>query len=373
MKTRDAECDERRSRERIAASDVREDRFAHPPPRRLKRRLLDGLQRGLALAGLDRLFVTWSGGRGATILLYHSVAEGPSRRWIDPGVRIDPRLFRRQMDFLARRRTVIALSALIDAIEAGRDVAAGTVVLTFDDGYRDTLTQAAPILARRGFPATLFLPTGYVSRGQSPWVDALYASFRSRTRDRLSLPPSASPPFDLRLPGPAAAAYRAAKEILLSSRLDERDAFLADVREQLEPAGSPPRLTMSWDEVRELRRAHPAFDIGAHGRDHLDLGALPVEAARLDFSECLSDLERELGARPVFFSFPYGRWREETKALARDLGFRCALGSGPDPLVTPAIDRYAIPRLDPDPSMARFAFMTGGAYPALSRALIGRA
>jgi len=50
------------------------------------------------------------------------------------------------------------------------------VVLTFDDGYRDFCTEAAPHLRRFGFPATIFLPTAYCGRtnswpGLPSWVE----------------------------------------------------------------------------------------------------------------------------------------------------------------------------------------------------------
>ena len=46
--------------------------------------------------------------------------------------------------------------------------------ITFDDGYRDNLTVAAPILEKYRLPATLFLATGYVERGETQWSDTLH-------------------------------------------------------------------------------------------------------------------------------------------------------------------------------------------------------
>jgi peptidoglycan/xylan/chitin deacetylase (PgdA/CDA1 family) len=43
-----------------------------------------------------------------------------------------------------------------------------TVVLTFDDGYKDFLTQAFPILNKYGFSATVFLPTSFIDSAGKP-------------------------------------------------------------------------------------------------------------------------------------------------------------------------------------------------------------
>src|SRR5687767_4834174 len=117
---------------------------------------------------------------GAVILMYHSVAHDDAARFIEPSNRIAPRLFERQMAFLAARRRVVALSELVEEIASGKSPSAGTVCITFDDGYRDNLTVAAPILEKYRLPATLFLATGYVERAENQWSDTLHSLSRDR-------------------------------------------------------------------------------------------------------------------------------------------------------------------------------------------------
>jgi len=63
------------------------------------------------------------------------------------------------MDFLARRRRVVALDEI-----GSRSPATGPprVAITFDDAYRSVLTRALPVLERYGFPATVFAPTAWL-------------------------------------------------------------------------------------------------------------------------------------------------------------------------------------------------------------------
>src|SRR5262249_8047209 len=123
----------------------------------LKRSLLHGLHSALAWSGLASFYVKARGIRGAVILMYHSVAGEPDSRWLDPRNHLAPAALEEQLSFLARHRRVVPMSELVRALDEGRDLEAGSVVLTFDDGYRDNLTVAAPLLAEKKLPALLYL------------------------------------------------------------------------------------------------------------------------------------------------------------------------------------------------------------------------
>jgi peptidoglycan/xylan/chitin deacetylase (PgdA/CDA1 family) len=105
--------------------------------------------------------------RGATILVYHAIGECPGGS--DPeNLFISPSVFAAQMAFLARRRRVVGL----DAVIAGKWIGNGpAVALTFDDGFRSVLREAAPVLRDHGFPATVFVPTSWFGR-RAGWYDA---------------------------------------------------------------------------------------------------------------------------------------------------------------------------------------------------------
>lgn len=98
------------------------------------------------------------------MIAYHAVAPCPPAA--DPyNIWISPETFAAQMAFLARRRAVVPLEAVADAsVERGKPA----VAITFDDGFRNVLTEAAPVLGRYGFPATVFVPTGWLGR-RSEW------------------------------------------------------------------------------------------------------------------------------------------------------------------------------------------------------------
>ncbi|SEG69568.1 Polysaccharide deacetylase [Thermomonospora echinospora] len=98
------------------------------------------------------------------ILRYRSVGRterGPAR----PNV--PPEVFERQMDWLYRNGLQgVSVGELRAAWRAGR--ARGLVGLTFDGGYADFATRAAPVLLRRGFTATVFVAAAEIG-GESTW------------------------------------------------------------------------------------------------------------------------------------------------------------------------------------------------------------
>ena len=52
---------------------------------------------------------------------------------------------------------------MIDYYTKGTPLPPQAVLITFDDGYRDNLKNAAPILQRYGYPAVVFVPVGYLA------------------------------------------------------------------------------------------------------------------------------------------------------------------------------------------------------------------
>jgi peptidoglycan/xylan/chitin deacetylase (PgdA/CDA1 family) len=105
--------------------------------------------------------------------MYHSISE-EKETGIHPYYRINtsPSRFREQMCHLKEKGCrVISLSEAIALSHPAKEelglpspLEGRFVVLTFDDGYQDFLTEAFPILQDLGYPATIFLPTGFIGK-----------------------------------------------------------------------------------------------------------------------------------------------------------------------------------------------------------------
>lgn len=102
------------------------------------------------------------------VLMYHYIRVNPNPR--DRAgfiLSVTPSDFAVQMLYLYKNGFhVVSLHEAVQAIIQQRALPAHPVVLTFDDGYRDFYTTAAPLLNRLGFTATDFIITGFTNRSR---------------------------------------------------------------------------------------------------------------------------------------------------------------------------------------------------------------
>jgi peptidoglycan/xylan/chitin deacetylase (PgdA/CDA1 family) len=98
---------------------------------------------------------------GPRVLIYHQVGAGLGRQ-----MEVTTEDFVWQLDWLAQNRQVVSLEEALERWE--EDGSEKLVVLTFDDGYRDTYTAAFPLMKERGMPFTLYLATKAIESGDLP-------------------------------------------------------------------------------------------------------------------------------------------------------------------------------------------------------------
>lgn len=95
--------------------------------------------------------------RGVAIVCYHATVTDPRHPW-----HID---FRGQMQLIEELGyQVVSLGDAVDLLRRRVHLTRPSLAITFDDGWADNLDVAYPELARRGWPATVFLPTSYLGR-----------------------------------------------------------------------------------------------------------------------------------------------------------------------------------------------------------------
>ena len=255
-----------------------------------------------------------------------------------------PERFAQQLDVLAAQRRVVGLDELASEREPG------TAAITFDDGYRDNAVAAAPALAARSLPWTLFASTGHVDDGRPFWWDEVDRAFAAAPAA------GAAAELALDLPGGRRAWRTASAEgreqaraaVLAALQALDADAIagaLAAVREWAPAPGDGPRA-MAVDDLRELA-ASPGVAIGAHTRTHRGLAYAPPGDQRAEVRRSREDLEAWLGRAPTAFAYPFGVPGADvdavTLAIVREAGFACAFVNVPGP-VTARSDAYALPR-----------------------------
>jgi peptidoglycan/xylan/chitin deacetylase (PgdA/CDA1 family) len=281
------------------------------------------------------------------ILVYHRIAPPAVDPW---NLCVSPTHFREQLAALPRHADVVPLADLPDAVRASR-ADRPPVAITFDDGYVDNLEEAAPALAAASVPATLFLATGSIGRGEPFWWDALAWLLLST--------PTLPPALELPMPDGTVVRWRAASPARADRRRlyhrlwtrlwqhDEAarrlvlDALAGWSGAARDPAAGRP---MDATEVRDLV-ATGAFEVGAHTVSHRPLPALPPEQREAEIVGSLDACAELTGERPRCFSYPHGRADALTIELTRRAGVQLAC-TGQEALVTEGLDPLALPRVD---------------------------
>ena len=95
----------------------------------------------------------FGGTKTVLILMYHSVERSAWKYGVAPED------FAEQIEFLAKHRHVVPLSEVVACVKGEKDLWDGSVALTFDDGYKDLMTEVLPLLKKYQMPATVFLTT----------------------------------------------------------------------------------------------------------------------------------------------------------------------------------------------------------------------
>lgn len=305
---------------------------------------------GLSRSGLARIAAPWTGGLGAILTLHHvrpARADGFQPNRI---LEITPDFLDALLSHLARRN--IEFVSLAEAVRRAREPA-GTApgrrfaCLTFDDGYRDNVEHARPILTRHGAPWTLFVTTRFADGDGELWWLALEAAIARAARLEVDLG-SGRQTLDCSSAAAKAAAWRT---LYWRLRALPEPELLAQVRgiaaaQGVDLAGFARDLCLRWDELRALA-TDPLVTIGAHTVSHPRLATLPEAAARSEIAASRALIADRLGRAPAAFAYPVGdpgSAGPREFRLAREAGFDCAVTTRPG-VVAAGADPFALPRI----------------------------
>jgi peptidoglycan/xylan/chitin deacetylase (PgdA/CDA1 family) len=270
---------------------------------RAKQLLKNGVYRAIGETVTGAGSLDGEGERTLRVLMYHKVND------LRPNPTTVPtEVFAEQMELLAELGYVpVSLERVRDHYLAGMPLPSGAVLITFDDGYRDNLENALPILQRHAYPAVVFVPIGYLD-------------------DDRPLP-------------------------------HEMALRLLGVRNR----------TVGWDELAALEAG--GIRIESHGIAHRPVSELEMAEAAREIALSKLRLEERLGRRVEAYAFVKGSladYRPEHVSLVQQAGY--ALGftsvSGANGV---ASDRYRLRRYNVEPYPPRtFELVLSGACDLIS-------
>lgn len=295
--------------------------------------------------------------RKVVVLMYHRVLSDDAmlKTWSHPGIVVRSTTFASHMRILRRHFRPLTLDEFIACVTQSRRFPPSSCLVTFDDGWLDTYTEAWPILRHEGITATVFLPVSFMTPGRMFWQEQLrealfqvclaVASARVVVSEaRAVLDPHGYghllglPLGDVREHITATVHSRAHPEATSLRLLSTARHLLG--HPALEPG---PDGFMSWTMVREM--AAGGIDFGAHGVTHRLLNTLPDPEIHHEVSVSRDKIANEIGVVPRAFAYPNGDWNAQVATSVASHGFSVAFSTVPG-LVSPDSDAWALPRLN---------------------------
>lgn len=253
--------------------------------------------------------------------------------------------FDQMMAWLQKQFNVIPLS------EGVRRLANGTLppaaaAITFDDGYRDNLEIAAPILKQRGLPATLFVATGFIDGGIM-FNDMVIEALRHSAVMAIHLPELGIEHLPLISRKNRRDAVRvilpAIKHLPFSERLIQVEKLVAECQVSL-----PRDMMMTTSQLCSF--AGMGFEIGAHTDNHPILRVLPDDLALIEITRGRAKLESMINANVSLFAYPNGRWGKDFDQrhcdMAKACGFEAAFSTEAG-VCTSRSNLWNLPRFTP--------------------------
>ena len=215
------------------------------------------------------------------ILCYHSVH--PDKAFAS----VTPEEFERQLVWIRQHCDAIAFEQAGLAARSPRPSQRPKVALTFDDGYADNYEHAFPLLRKHGLTATFFLTAGLI----------------------------------------------------------EQDKHVVQRFQALRKSDYEAIRPMTWDQVREMRRA--GMRIGSHTYSHPNLASLDRDRCRFELEHSKEIIERRLEQPIGALAYPFGMMRRHvthaTASAAKEAGYRSAAAVAFAP-VGACDDAMALPR-----------------------------
>jgi len=278
----------------------------------------------LYFSGAHVLMRPLTGGVGTILTLHHVRPPRPGRFQPNRLLEVTPYFFGRVIRKLRRSRVDLVSLDEMHRRMTERDFSRRFVCVTFDDGYRDTLQHAYPVLKKYEVPFALYVATGFADRVGEMWWLALEAVIAKSKMIGLRID-GEDKFFECRT---VAEKRHLFDELYWWLRRRKTEQELRQVvrdlaaRHHVDIGAFCGELCMTWQEITELA-ADPLVTIGAHTVNHPILAKLSDAEVRSELQNSRAVIEAALGRRPQHLAYPVG---DNTSAAAREFRIAAELG-----------------------------------------------
>ncbi len=317
----------------------------------MKKTIIRGGLETLYFSGMHHWMRPLVGGVGAILTLHHVRPQRSSAFQPNRHLEVTPEFLERLLRRLARARIDVVSLDEMHRRFIEDDFKRRFVCLTFEDGYKDFLRWAYPLLRKYELPFAMYIATSFPDRNGDLWWTALETVIAQNSRVGMVIN-GKDQYFESATVGEKRELYDAVYRYLLSMKADEQ--IRRAVRDlcatySLDLADLCRDECMDWSELAELA-ADPLCTIGAHTVNHMILKKVPSEkAVRAEMEMSRAVIEAALGKRPQHLAYPMvdrASAGPREFRIAAELGFKTAVTTRPGVLFKAHLDHLtALPRI----------------------------
>ncbi len=222
---------------------------------------------------------------------YHTISDHPTPHISNLYPIRNTKTFEKDLDTICSHFDPISIERLCEIVDKNEQVKKPVFHLTFDDGLKEVQEIIAPILERKGIPATIFINSAFVDNKSLFYrykVSLLIEELKLQKKSEQinSFYPTAKSLLQLK--------YSDTEKIhLLAEDLNvDFDDFLLK---------SKPYLTS--EQIKNL--ISRGFTIGSHSIDHPWFKEIPKENQKNQISKSCHFLKTTFDLKDMYFSFPF--------------------------------------------------------------------
>jgi len=257
---------------------------------------------------------------------------------------LDQEQFEKQVAYLQKHFNILSIGEALDLL-AKKRLPPRALVLTFDDGYADNYTVAAPILEKYGCPATIFVSTEGIEVG-TLWNDRVEQLIKATSKDYISDVYTGNE-LALETEELKVQAFQALLSTLKFLSNDSRTKLVCQLELELGEIAYN-RTMMTADHIRNLNSE--LFTIGAHTHHHTILTTEDDESSSQELKRNKDILENITKRTVDIIAFPNGLYGRDYKAehcdIAKTLGFKAGFSTNDGGAIS-TTNPYTIPRFMP--------------------------
>lgn len=257
------------------------------------------------------------------IFLFHRVS--PSKeKWAIP---TSPKIFEKCVRHITRHHWVRTIEDVLlekEKNNADKNIAC----ITFDDGFKDNIEYAAPILKKYNCPASFYPVTDCIDHDLPTWTHIYHRAFQETSMKSIILHSDHLPQFKGKISFSSATKKESfCKTLFQKMKLlpqVEIDKIMREVADGFNDVPLPSGFMMDWKDINELMQS--GFAIGSHTKTHALLSNIDndVELSNeLTFSS--ERIRNETGKSPISVSYPVGFYNEKVKQAAKNAGYKIGL------------------------------------------------